>query len=301
MIVLITQFLVWYCLIYNSSNYLGFLSVVYFMPLAYSTLMITAAGYIINDYFDIKIDVINRPEKVTLGKKIPLRKAILAHVFLNIGGLLIAAIVAFEQHHLEWLWVQALSITLLWFYSTHFKKQFFIGNIVVALLTAMSIIVLVVYDPSLGMHYKLMYYLQPQPPIKAEWMCYGFAFFAFMLTLMREIVKDMEDFKGDAEEGCVTMPIQKGLDFSAKAVKGIGFIALLILGYFSIYFIKTGLIALGTYTLLFIILPLIAWCFYLSKKNTTLHYHSASKWLKIIMLLGISSLIIYNLSLKHIL
>lgn len=317
LIVLLTQLLVWYCLIYGSkdiihivdhqntwnlqtsTNYTGHLGAfLYFLLLSGSTIFIAAAGYIINDYFDLKIDLINRPEKMILEKRIPLRTAIIAHSVLNIAGFLMAAVLARSAGHYEWLGLQLLCTVLLWFYSTHFKKQFITGNVVVALLTALTIVVLVVYAPGI----QLNFHLSPAivsgygdtTYINPLWMCMGFCVFAFMLTWMREIVKDMEDYKGDAEEGCMTMPIKMGLQFSARFAQVLGAITVAILGVIAWYFITDKYLLLGIYTIAFIIVPLIWWCIYLSKENTIQHYHSASKWLKIIMLAGIASLIVYH-------
>ena len=313
LIVFMTQLLVWYCLIYGSedlvttvtantpgtwqyNNGIGFTGFfIPFLMISLSTLLIAAAGYIINDYFDLKIDIINRPDKVVLEKKIPLRTAIIAHTALNVTGLLLAAIIAFKAHHYSWLLLQAGCTVLLWFYSTNFKKQYIIGNVVVALLTALTIVVLVVYNTAI---FRDFYALMP-PAASARFidpvaMCAGYCFFAFSTTWMREIVKDMEDYKGDAAEGCMTMPIKKGLQFSQRFTQVLGLITLLALAFIAGYFFSMHYIVLGMYTLAAIFAPLAWWCFFLQKKTTTTHYHQASKWLKVIMLCGIGSLIVYH-------
>ncbi|NCX96513.1 MAG: ubiquinone biosynthesis protein UbiA, partial [Chitinophagia bacterium] len=236
LIVFATQLLVWYCLVYTSARiYYQRLTLdwVHFFPVCLSTLLITAAGYIINDYFDIKIDIINRPEKVVLEKKIPLRDAIIAHTLLNVGGLIAVFPIAYSNRHVHWLLLQLGCMVLLWFYSTHFKRQFIIGNVVVALLTALTIVVLVIYEQLMykyiGMPVTIRY-INNTYYINPIWICAGYATFAFMLTWMREVVKDMEDHEGDAEQGCQTMPIVKGLQFSAYFVVALGAITVILLG-----------------------------------------------------------------------
>ena len=294
LIVFLTQLLVWYCLIYEPTNFRGFITILDFLPVAVSTVLIAAAGYVINDYFDIKIDIINRPDKVILEKKIPLRVAIMAHVGLNILALSIASIAASRGGHYEWLLVQLGCTVILWFYSTDFKRQFVIGNVVVALLTALTILILIVYMPAMPMMHLKRYPEPPPPLISATTICYGYAFFAFALTWMREIVKDMEDYKGDAAEGCMTMPIKKGLEFSQRFIQAIGVITIAVLCLIVYYFFSERYIVLGIYTTTFIVAPLIAWCIFLQRRNTTEHYHAASKWLKVIMVAGICSLIVYH-------
>lgn len=294
LIVFFTQLLVWYSLIYDSTHFGGLWAITDFLPLAVSTVLIAAAGYIINDYFDIKIDIINRPEKVVLEKKIPLKTAIIAHTLLNIAGMLLAGFVAVRAHHVEWLLVQVVCITLLWFYSTDFKKQFITGNVVVALLTALTILVLQVYEPGISSHLRLKSLRTIIPPvIKPAVVLYSYAFFAFMLTWMREIVKDMEDYIGDAEEGCVTMPIKMGLPFSTSFIRVLGAITLLCLGGIVYYLYQVHHTYLATHVLATICIPLAGWCIFIGNNNTTAHYHTASNRLKIIMIVGIGSLLIY--------
>lgn len=299
-IIFITQLFSWGCVIWPLQHYQGvhlLLGPFSFILVSLSTVLIAAAGYVINDYFDIKIDAINRPDKVVLEKQIPRRMAILSHSFLNIAALIFAAVVARKAGHYEWLLLQLCCTVLLWFYSTHFKRQFMTGNVVVALLTALTIITLIIYEPALhGYLRKSSFldighdYLLPNP----VWVLGVYAFFAFVLTWMREIVKDMEDFKGDAEQGCVTMPIKWGLLKSVRFTQALSALAMVILGVVSVNLLRSGCLLLGIYTIAGIILPLVIWTIFLNKKATTAHYHSASRWLKIIMVLGVLSLIIYD-------
>src|SRR5579872_3290701 len=219
LIILLTQFLAWWYVVLPESPVI--LNAVNFCCLALSTILIAAAGYIINDYFDIKIDAINRPEKVVLEKTIPRKQAIIAHAVLNIIALALAGFVAAQARHYEWLLLQLLCIALLWFYSTDFKRQYITGNLVIALLTALTVIALIIYEPaiqheaSLPLRAGVSWHSDSSLPV---WLLMAYAYFAFMLTWMREIVKDMEDFKGDEAEGCVTMPVKRGLKFATRYV-----------------------------------------------------------------------------------
>jgi len=310
LIVFLTQLLAWWCVIlpvqyhFSSAQHIrqpALLTPVHFAYICISTILIAAAGYIINDYFDIKIDAINRPEKVVLEKQIPRRLAILSHSFLNVIALILAGIVARSGGHYEWLLLQLSCTVLLWFYSTHFKRQFMTGNVLVALLTALTIITLIVYEPAIRVYSdrpafldipELQHrYLLPNP----LWVLIVYAFFAFVLTWMREIVKDMEDFKGDAEQGCITMPIKWGLQRSGRFAQRLGWAAVAMLTIVAFKLVFSRCYMLGIYTAAGIIAPLIWWILQLNKNATTRHYHNASRWLKIIMVLGIVSLIIYDI------
>lgn len=297
-IIFLTQLFAWALVILPMQDYGSktlLLDTPGFLTLSFATVLIAAAGYIINDYFDIKIDIINRPEKVILEKRIPIKMAIVMHSLLNVAGLFLAFLVAHKAGHLSWIAFQAICTILLWFYSTHFKRQFVSGNLVVALLTAFTIVVLILYEPALHGFINKSPILRtgstamPNP----VWVLGVYAYFAFMLTWMREIVKDMEDFKGDAEQGCVTMPIKLGLQKSERFIQVIGVLAAFPLLNASIKLLLSGWYFLSIYTLGALVLPLVFWMIQLSKKATQQHYNNASRQLKIIMILGIVSLIIY--------
>jgi 4-hydroxybenzoate polyprenyltransferase len=290
--------LAWACVILPLQNHAEvslLLKPANFFLVSLSTITIAAAGYIINDYFDIKIDIINRPDTVILEKRIPLRMAIIAHTVLNISGIIMAAVVTRRAGHYSWLILQIGCSVMLWFYSTHFKRQFISGNVVVALLTSFTIIALMLYEPAI--HYYLT-----QPPFilsgsnsipNPAYVLSIYTCFAFTLTWMREIVKDMEDFKGDANEGCITMPIKWGLQRSTRFCQVLGLIAITPLIFGATKLINAQWYVLGIYTLILLALPVAIWTFSLNAKATTQHYHTMSRWLKIIMVSGIGSLILY--------
>jgi 4-hydroxybenzoate polyprenyltransferase len=298
LIIFLTQLLAWALVILPMQNMPGnslLLNLENFLLLSVSTVLIAAAGYIINDYFDIKIDAINRPDKVVLEKRIPLKHAIVMHTVLNVAGIALAALIARKGGHYSWVLLQLSCTAILWFYSTHFKRQFMTGNVVVALLSSFTIIALILYEPLMHAYMDEPAFLRtpsstlPNP----VWVLGVYTYFAFMLTWMREIVKDMEDFKGDAEQGCVTMPIKWGLQKSEQFTQLLGILAVLPLLNAGVKLITAGWWLLGSYTLGALVLPLVAWLIVLGRKATHEHYHKASSRIKIIMLLGILSLIIY--------
>lgn len=293
-IILLTQLLVWICVLVPLRQWAPgpfLLGPVHFALVCLSTIFIAAAGYIINDYFDIKIDAINRPEKAILEHKIDRRAGIIFHSVFNVLGILLAAIVAFRAGKPHWLGVQLTCSVLLFFYSSHFKRMFVVGNIVVALLTALTIFTLFVYEPALWQFLALKPMMQKGDALLPNpiWMLGIYTWFAFVLTWMREVVKDMEDHIGDAAEGCVTMPIKLGLQKTTGFVRLLSLAALLPLAVASAK--VQGL--LGLYTLTALTCPLILWVLLLGRQATTRHYHLMSRYLKIIMVLGIGSLVIY--------
>lgn len=298
LIIFLTQLLAWACVILPASGNSGepmLLTTGNFLMLSLSTVLIAAAGYIINDYFDIKIDNINRPHKMVLEKRIPMKAAIILHSVFNVCGLLLAFVLVRPTGSYSWILLQLTCTILLWFYSTHFKRQFVSGNVVVAILTALTILTLIVYEPLLHSYVFRRPFISTEMGLKPNpvWVLGVYTFFAFMLTWMREIVKDMEDFKGDAEQGCVTMPIKWGLQKSVWFIQGLGIVALIPLVNAGVKLIMESWWILGGYTLLLLVLPIIAWLIVLPKTAAQQHYYIASRRLKFIMVAGIVSLIIY--------
>lgn len=231
--------------------------------LSVSTVLIAAAGYIINDYYDVKIDYINKPERVVIGKNIPRRYAILFHVVLSAIGIVIGLFLSWRIAALN-----VLSVFLLWLYSNNLKRLPFIGNFSVAFLTGMSVwIVDLLYR-----HGSALIVI--------------YASFAFFMTLVREIIKDMEDLKGDNTFGCRTLPIVWGL----RRTK---FFIYFILAVFALTVILINQFyeALPLeYFLIFLFIPLLILLYRLIRADTTRDFAVLSTFCKIIMLLGILSM-----------
>jgi 4-hydroxybenzoate polyprenyltransferase len=231
--------------------------------LSVSTVAIAAAGYVINDYYDIKIDLINKPERVVIGKSITRRYAILFHTLLSLAGVFLGLILSWKIAA-----VNFASATLLWWYSNSLKRQPFIGNFVVALLTGVAIwLVDSLYKTG---HVVIITY----------------AVFAFFMTLIREIIKDMEDLKGDHTFGCQTLPILWGMRKTKYFIYGIlatfG-ISVLLLNY---YFANVPL----HYLLLALYIPLLWFLLRLIMADTRKDYTWLSGFCKLILLLGIFSM-----------
>jgi 4-hydroxybenzoate polyprenyltransferase len=220
--------------------------------------------------------------------------AIIVHSALNIVALLLAGKIAWQAGRLEWLIVQLACTGMLWRYSTSWKRQFMIGNVVVALLTAFTIGVLIIYDPAVRQAWIARPPGAPDPD--SLWILLSFMFFAFALTWMREIVKDMEDYKGDDAEGCITMPIKWGLLKSTRFVQALGFLvlALLAIAICLLWAMSEGFSISALFMAGALIIPLLFWINRLPKAASTAHYHQASTRLKWIMVSGIVSLLVLH-------
>jgi len=291
-IIFTTQLLAWYCVILPLHPVL--LLPANFLLLSLSTVLIAASGYIINDYFDVRIDAINKPDDMVLGKIIPRRIAIIVHFLLNIIAFAMAGLVAYRAHNLFLISVQISCTILLWYYSTMFKREFIIGNVVVSLLTALTILTLVIYEPTMGEIAGLnVFRLKGHDSSLPFWVLMVYAWFAFMLNWIREIVKDMEDFAGDAQDGCKTMPIVKGLKYSTHFITVLTVLVFAPLVFSGIELWTHNHVLFSVYVFMMLVLPVVAWLVHLHRSTGARHYMLSTRGLKLIMLMGIFSLIIY--------
>ena len=213
-----------------------------FFLVVLSTVLIAAGGNIINDYFDTRIDRINKPGEVIVGRTVKRRVAMTAHLILSGIGLLLGTVVAWQADLLRWALIPAFSIGALWTYSTHFKRQLIIGNGLVATLTALVPMTVGLYEiPSLKHLFSEpvvisvvgsgQYAMQPPFQLLWGWILF-YAAFAFLSTLVRELQKDMADVKGDKAEGCRTVPIVWGMKWAKALV--LLYIGIMIAGLLAI-------------------------------------------------------------------
>lgn len=298
LIILFTQAFIWLCVVLPLKRWfpgLVFLNGIHFLLLALSTVFIAAAGYIINDYFDIRIDLVNKPDKVIIERVISRRGAIILHSILNIAGLVLALYLALQLHRLPAVLIQLGCTLLLWLYSTKLKRQFVSGNVAVGLLTALTVLILAVFEPALYPFIRVDFFFEKGGILFVNplGIIFVYAYFAFMLTWMREIIKDMEDFKGDVENGCLTMPIKIGLQKSVRWVILLGVLTVIPLSLAAGKLLSGKWMILGIYILLALVLPVIFLLLTLPGKASREHYAKASKQLKWIMVAGICSLLIY--------
>lgn len=187
LIVAVTQYSAAYFLIESMELRLLLLSPDMLL-LCLGTIMITAAGYVINDYYDVKIDYINKPDRVVVGRFVKRRQIMILHATLNTLGVLAGVLVSWQIGVINFL-----VVGLLWLYSNQLKRLPLLGNVTVALLTGLSVfVVYVLYRESIFLFAT-------------------YAFFAFFISLIREIIKDMEDVEGDKKFELKTLPIVIGI------------------------------------------------------------------------------------------
>lgn len=251
-----------------------------------ASVLIAAGGYIINDYFDIKIDTLNKPDKVVVGKSIDKRTAMLMYQLCTFSGIAIGLFLSWHVKSLMLAFTFLVVPGLLWFYSASYKRQLIIGNAVIAFLSALSVLIVLLTE---------LEYLKTQASIVLNPVVYnnlfawvgGFALFSLLLTWIREIIKDMEDVYGDREMECRTLPIVWGI--KTTKIISIGLISITIAILLIINFVCIDFE--GTLTLRYILFGLIlpfVWVIYLLiKAKQPDEYHRISNLIKFIMMIGL--------------
>lgn len=258
-----------------------------FLLLVMSTVFLTAAGYVINDYFDTKTDKLNRPHRVVVGKLISRRLTMTIHLVLNGLGVALGFYLAWSIGMMFLGFVFLLVSGLLWFYSTTYKRQFLIGNILVAFLTGLVPFMVALFEiPLLMNEYNaIMIDFDINLNHILLWIG-GFSFFAFITTLIRELVKDMEDFEGDHAYGRRSLPIVLGLNISKIIVSGLILITLFALFVVVVFYLNDPITF--SYMIIALVIPMTFLIFRLWKANSSKAYHIASILTKVIMLSGLA-------------
>ncbi len=271
LIILVAQFLIRIFVIGPKEDWKTIITDLPFLLLCLATLMIAGAGYIINDYYDIKIDIVNNPKKVMIGKIFTRRVALFAHFIINIVAVLIGLLVAIKMNDWKIFITVFVSGFLMWYYSNSLKRLALWGNITISLLTGISI-----------------YYISFLSDNNIR-MVIIYSVFAFMVSLIREIIKDMEDMKGDALYGCKTLPIVWGVRNTKNFIFAVSivFISIMVLLFIERY---NNLLALYFGIVLF---PVFAFLLIkLYKAETEKDYHNLSTLSKGIMLAGLASILL---------
>ena len=292
-LIVLTQFLFEYCIyqkVYHTS-FTNLPNTKEFILLVIGVVLIYAAGYIINDYFDLNIDQINKPQKVVVNVYISRRWVIFWHMFLSLLGLFFTiSAVHFSQFWII-IFVNFFIILLLWFYSTNLKKQLVIGNRLVSLLMAWVILIIFMSKYPFKISNN---FLADTNQIRLFRFTVLYASFAFIISLIREVIKDMEDQEGDRKYGCRTMPIVWGINASKVFVAVWIIVLVATLTILQFYLLAFGWWLSALYCLLLIIIPLV-WVFKkLFNAQSVKDFHNLSQVIKLVMLTGILSMLFFR-------
>lgn len=260
--------------------------------LVFATLCIAAAGNIINDIYDVDTDLVNRPSAVIVGKKISEKTAYTLFIILNVIGVLIGFYLSHLVGRSGFFALFVIISALLYVYASYLKQTILIGNIVISVLVALSLLIVGVFEliPAITAQNQAT-------QLTFFKILLDYAVFAFIINFIREIVKDLEDVDGDHKSGMNTLPIALGRSRTSKVV----FILTLLPLFGSIYYLATYLAKYEifiAYFLSLITVPLIYIAIKSYSSKTKKHYRHISIMLKLVMLLGMLSLLLYPIVLN---
>lgn len=288
-IIVLTQVLFWVDVVqpvYGTINSAPNLSLFQVLLLILSTVFIAAGGYVINDYYDLPIDLVNKPEKVIISRTVSDQAAFNYYIGLTLTGLACAVWVAIQEGRMSMLLLPVVIASFLWFYAQHLKRSPLIGNFVVAFSTASVILILLVFEIDWAGHA-----IEPNLAVN-DILKFGawYMAFAFVLTLLREVVKDLEDMEGDRQFECRTFPVVAG-EVAAKALSVLwAILAIFGVGWLTGYLIRFQNFLPALYLFLLVVLPVLAVIVKVISARSRRDYALASKLIKFAMLFGVLSM-----------
>lgn len=262
-----------------------------FILLVISILCITAGGYVINDVFDVEADKINKPSKVYIDESISKKKAFVSYFMLTIIGLIIGIYVSFLKENIAFSLFFIIAIGLLYWYSKTLKKIAIVGNLVTSFLIALTIFIVYVFEikntnTASNLSDAITNFFTS---ISVTIYIFIYIIFAFFMTLIREIIKDIEDLRGDYALKMNTLPILIGVERTRNIVLVISSLVFV----FILFIIKEELVHIPIllwYTLLFVVTPFVWFLYKLFSSKTKKDFHSLSNLIKLIMFFGILSM-----------
>jgi 4-hydroxybenzoate polyprenyltransferase len=257
------------------------------------TLLLAAGGNAVNDAHDINADRINKPSKMIIGKGITHDGALFIGQFLLLLGAILGLVLGYFNNMLIFSYIFALSALLLWFYATTLKRTAFLGNLLIAFLGGLMVFNEAIFDVLLTLKSEMR-----DVQIQAVWVIVAVSAFSFMLTLAREIIKDLQDIEGDRQAGYKTLPITSGTLFP----KILGILILMLVA------VSIGILAYKTilahdwlsssYLIIFLLLPLLYIIVNVAPANTPVKLGRISTLIKLVMVAGIFAVLVFTLSFR---
>ncbi len=178
--------------------------------LVLASVFIAAGGFVINDYFDLRIDQINRPVTRVVGRTLDKHTAMTLYIVLTVIGVCFSIMLCWHARSFNYAMVMLFIAGILWFYSSSYKRMLILGNVIVALLMALVPMMVALFQ---NRFMELEYNISPDLDFLTS-RCYlmmgGFALLSFMWTFLIEVVKDMATVAGDRELECHSFPVVFG-------------------------------------------------------------------------------------------
>ncbi|MBR2165524.1 MAG: geranylgeranylglycerol-phosphate geranylgeranyltransferase [Paludibacteraceae bacterium] len=254
-----------------------------------ATVLIAAGGYVINDYFDVKIDRINRPDELIVTRTVSKPTAMRLSIGLSAAGMVCGLVLALLLRSMTFAILFIIVPGLLWFYSSSYKRLFMVGNLTISLLAALTPMMVAMANVAvLQLRYATILPYTTLVHDLYAWLG-GFALFAFLLTWIREIVKDMQDQMGDRELECHSMPVVWGDMWTKIFVTALIVLTLAVIGHlwYHVLPFDRGWSSLSTRYILFgVVTPLVGSLGLLWAAKIPSDYKTCQQLVKFTMLLG---------------
>ena len=267
-----------------------------FIIFVITTLLLAIGGYVINDYFDIRIDRVNRPDHLVVSRIVAPRTAMKIHIAVNIVAVILGFYLAYK---IQAFWFGLLfpcGAFFFWFYSARWKQLLIWKNLIVAFISALLILLVLLFE---FFHLRLFpeYFSEVIGLLNNVFIIFlGYAGFAFLVSLFREVVKDIEDVKGDELYGTRSLPSVIGINWSKVIVICLISGTMLLLGYCQFVLFRIGLDLLFWYFMIAVQLPAIVMIIVVIRANKKKDFHLASTLAKLIMFTGILSMVVHQIS-----
>lgn len=263
--------------------------------LVLSTILIAAAGYVMNDILDQETDYDNKPNYVIIGKSISEKAAYNFYFILNITGVGIGFYLSNIIQRPSFTGAFIIVSATLYMYATSFKQTLLVGNIIVALLLSFSVLIIGLFDllpatydgnrAEMGILFSMLI---------------DYAVFAFIINIIREIVKDMQDIEGDYNQGMSTLPIALGIIKTSRVVFGLAIIAtLILLWYINNYLMANTLYFAVIYGFIFVVAPMIFFMIKIWNAKSKEEFRLLSSVLKWVIFFGILSVLVITLNIHY--
>jgi 4-hydroxybenzoate polyprenyltransferase len=266
-----------------------------YLLLILATVMIAAGGYVINNIMDQATDNDNKPNQVVVGKSISEVNAYNVYFFVTVLGVVTGFYLSNVIDKPGFAAIFIVISATLYLYATSLKQMLLIGNFVVALLLAFSVIIIGVFDllPAINPDNKVVM-------ANLFSILLDYAIFAFVINFIREIVKDLEDVNGDYNQGMHTLPIALGIKRTSKLVLGLSIVPfVMVVFYIKTYIFANGLHLATVYALVFIVAPLIYFAIKIADAKNSKDFHHLSTILKLIILFGLLSIGVVTYNILH--
>jgi len=267
-----------------------------FILFVITTLLLAIGGYVINDYFDIKIDRVNRPDHLVVSRIVTPHTAMKIHLAVNFVAIILGFYLAYKIHSIWFGLLFPCGAFFFWFYSARWKQLLIWKNLIVAFISALLIMLVLLFE---FFHLRLSpeYFSEVIGKLNTVFLIFlGYAGFAFLVSLFREVIKDIEDLQGDEKYGTRSLPSVIGINWSKGIVIWLIVCTMFLLGYCQMVLFRIGLELMFWYFMIAVQIPAISLIIVVIRAMKKKDFHVGSVLAKLIMFTGILSMVFLAMS-----